>query len=255
MVAALVCRIPGIHSRAGSLRRGARGRRMKMSTTFVLRLTSSELVTRTAFCSTGEIETAANVRQVRIACLLVALACRCGAIANPTDIKACLAGLCVAGHRVTEKAVVAKLGNGTRVNRPDDIGLSRCYFDAGSGVWADFTFAGAEESSGKGKLRGIMLTEQKICEGQKGDRKRSLGRQLAGASIGMAESEVLASRGQPTRVDDAKEREVRKPAMADTRYSAKFGDRVYVYEKPDDPGSTFIYFKDGRVRTIWFSES
>lgn len=195
------------------------------------------------------------VREMRIACLLVALTCARGAIASPPDIKTCLAGLCVTGSRVTEKAVVSKLGDGIRVHRPDDVGSSRCYFDAGSGVWADFTFAGKEESSAKGELRGIMLTEQKICEGQKGARKTNLGRQLAGASIGMAESEVRASRGQPTRVDDAKEREARKPAMADTRYSAKFGDRVYVYEKPDDLGLTFIYFKDGRVRTIWFSDS
>jgi hypothetical protein len=72
-------------------------------------------------------------------------------------------------------------------------------------VWADFTFAGNEESSAMGELRGIMLTEEKICEGQKGDHKTILGRQLAGASIGTAESEVLASRGQPTRIDDAKE--------------------------------------------------
>jgi hypothetical protein len=156
---------------------------------------------------------------------------------------------------VTEKAVVKKLGSGNRVHRPDDVGASRCYFDAGSGVWADFTFAGKEESSAKGELRGIMLTEEKICEGRKGEPKRELGRRLVGASIGMGESEVLASRGQPTRIDDAKEREARKPAMAATRYAAKFGDRVFVYDKPDDLGFTFIYFKDGRVRTIWFSAS
>lgn len=100
-----------------------------------------------------------------------------------------------------------------------------------------------------------MLTEQTMCEGQKSDRKVDLGRQLAGASIGMSESEVLAALGQPTRIDDAKEREARKPSMADTRYSAKFGDRVYVYDSPDDLGFTFVFLKDGRVRTIWFSNS
>ena len=195
------------------------------------------------------------VRDMRVTCLLVVLTCGSGAIASPTDVNACLAAMCVDGSRVTEKSVVWKLGSGNRVHRPDDVGASRCYFDVEAGVWADFTFAGKEESSAKGDLRGIMLTEQIICKGRKGEPKVKLGRQLAGASIGMTESEVLASRGQPTRIDDAKEREARKPAMADTRYSAKFGDLVYVYDKPDDLGFTFIYFRDGRVRTIWCSSS
>lgn len=195
------------------------------------------------------------VREIRVTCLLIAVTLESGAVAGAMDMDACLAELCVGGARVTEKAVVKKLGGGSRAHRSDDVGASRCYFDAGSRVWADYTFAGKEESSAKGDLRGIMLTEEKICEGRKGEPKHYLGQYLAGATIGMSEGEVLASRGQPTRIDDSKEREARKPAMASTRYAAKFGDRVFVYDKPGDLGFTFIYFKDGRVRTIWFSAS
>jgi hypothetical protein len=100
-----------------------------------------------------------------------------------------------------------------------------------------------------------MLSEQEMCAPRDASRKVDIGRRLAGAAIGMTEGEVRASIGQPARIDDAKAREASKPAMADTRYSAKFGDSVYVYEKPDDLGFTFIFFKDGRVRTIWFSNS
>ncbi len=195
------------------------------------------------------------MRDSKIAGVIAMLTFGFEAIALPSNVNVCLVELCVADKRVTERTVVAKLGDGIRVHRPDDVGVSRCYFDAASGVWADFTFASKEESAAKGELRGIMLSEQKMCEGGRGKRKASFGRRLAGASIGMSESEVLASRGHPTRVDDARVREARKPSMADTHYSAKFGDSVYVYEKPDDLGFTFIYFKDGRVRTIWFSES
>jgi hypothetical protein len=195
------------------------------------------------------------MRDMQIAGVFAVLTFGFAAIAGPSKVNICLAELCVADKRVTERTVVAKLGDGVRVHRPDDVGFSRCYFDAASGVWADFTFAGKEESSAKGELRGIMLSEQEMCEGRRGTRKASLGRRLAGASIGMAESEVLASLGRPTRIDDARRREARKPPMADTRYSAKFGDSVYVYETQDELGFTFVYFKDGRVRTIWFSES
>jgi hypothetical protein len=195
------------------------------------------------------------LRNVRILCVLIAFAFGHAAFAGPKSTKACLSALCVADTRTTERAVVKKLGNGTRIHRPDDVGESRCYFDSAAGVWADFTFAGKEESSGKGDLRGIMLTEEKMCEGQKSARKVTLGRHLAGAYIGMSESEVSASLGQPTRIDDAKEREARKPSTADTRYSVKFGDRVYVYDKPDVLGFTFVFLKDGRVRTIWYSNS
>ena len=76
-----------------------------------------------------------------------------------------------------------------------------------------------------------------------------------GAPIGTGESEVLASCGYLNRIDDDKEREARNPAMAATRYASKFSDRVFAYNKPNDLGFTFIYFKDGRVRTIWFSAS
>lgn len=177
------------------------------------------------------------------------------AFAGPGATKVCLSGLCVADVRSTEKAVVKRLGSGVRTHRPDDVGESRCYFDSAARLWADFTFAGKEESSRRGELRGIMLTEQKLCEGQGTHRKVHLGHQLAGVSIGMSESEVLASLGKPTRIDDAKEREAQRPSMADTRYSARFGDSVFVYDKPDDLGFTFVFLKEGRVRTIWFSNS
>lgn len=200
-------------------------------------------------------KTVAMERVVRVACLVIALSYASESASNPAAGNACLSGICVGDALSTEREVVKRLGGGIRIYRPDDVGASRCYFDAGTGVWADFTFAGKEESSAAGDLRGIMLTKQRICEGRTGEPRMKLGGQLAGAAIGMTESEVLASRGPPIRIDDAGEREGRKPAMADTRYAAKFGARVYVYERPNDLGFTFVYFRDGRVRTIWFSAS
>lgn len=195
------------------------------------------------------------MRNSRFTYLLVALTWASGAVAGTTDMPACLAKLCVGGIRMTERAVVKKLGSGNRVQRPDDGGASRCYFDAETGVWADFIFAGKEGASAEGTLSGIMLTEEKICDGRKGDPKHKLGRHLVGVAIGMDESEVLASRGEPTRIDDATKREANHQMMADTRYAAKFGERVFVYDKPDDLRFVFVYFKDGRVRTIWFADT
>lgn len=192
---------------------------------------------------------------LKIVCLFFGLFIGSNCFAERTEVKACVAGFCVGDVYATEKAVVKKLGAGTRVHRPDDVGESRCYFDFASKVWADFTFAGKEESSTSGDLRGIMLSEQKMCDPREVPRKVRIGRQLAGVAIGMTEGEVRSLIGQPARIDDAKAREASKPTMADTRYSAKFGDSVYVYEKPDALGFTFIFFKDGRVRTIWFSNS
>ncbi len=192
---------------------------------------------------------------LKLVCALLGLFIGSSCIAQRIEVKACIAGFCVGDATATEKAVVKKLGAGTRVHRPDDVGVSRCYYDFASKVWADFTFAGKEESSTSGDLRGIMLSEEKMCASHEVINKASIGRQLAGVAIGMTEREVRSLIGQPARIDDAKAREASKPAMADTRYSAKFGDNVYVYEKPDDLGFTFIFFKDGRVRTIWFSNS
>jgi len=175
-------------------------------------------------------------------------------IATQAEIKACLAGFCVGDVHATEKAIAKKLGVGVRVHRPDDVGVSRCYFDPASKLWVDFTFAGKEESRGR-ELRSIMLSEQQLCDSLKASLKVDIGRQLTGISIAMTEEDVLSVLGQPARIDDAKEREERKPAVADTRYSMKFGDRVYVYEKPAELGFTFVFFKNGRVRTVWHSRS
>lgn len=194
-------------------------------------------------------------RGIRVICILAAITCGAPVVARTPVIHVCLAELCVAGNRVTERVVVKKLGPGERVQRPDDVGPSRCYVGAATGTWADFTFARDAETSLEGGLRGIMLTEQKLCGGRKGEPRAALGRRLAGATIGMSESDVLASRGHPTRIDGAEERQARSLAFASTRYATQFGDRVYVYDEPDDQGFTFIYFRDGRVRTIWFSTS
>lgn len=185
--------------------------------------------------------------------LVVALTWSQSAYAGTAAIQGCMSGFCVGDSRVNEKAVVAKLGPGVLVHRPDDVGKSRCYSYQNS-AWVDFIFAGKEESS-RGGLQGIMLTEQQLCEPIVGDRKLGSRRQLAGVSLGMSEREVLAARGKPSRIDDAKQREVRTPSMANTRYSAKFGDSVYVYDTSDSLEFTFVFFKDGRVRTIWFSSS
>lgn len=176
------------------------------------------------------------------------------AVGDTVAIRGCVSGFCVGDSRANEKAVVAKLGPGIQVHRPDDVGKSRCYSYPNS-AWVDFIFAGKEESGKKGVLQGIMLTEQQLCEPTPGDRKLSPRRHLAGVSLGMSEREVLAARGKPSRIDDAKQREARTPSMTNTRYAAKFGDSVYVYDVPDSIEFTFVFFKDGRVRTIWFSSS
>ena len=187
--------------------------------------------------------------------MLLAFALHPTAIAGTNPAKACVSGFCVADARATERALVQQLGTGHRVHRPDDVGHSRCYFDVAVGVWADFTFAGREEALGSGGLRGIMLTEEAICDGTDNLRKVRLDRQLAGASIGMSLGEVLALLGLPTRIDDAKAREAQDPSLADTRYSRRFGEIVYVYDEPEEFGFTFIFFRNGRVRTIWFSNA
>jgi hypothetical protein len=214
-----------------------------------------EADTPTASYSIEGTESSFMRSDLKTICLLLMVSAGQLVPAGQMPTLACLSGFCVGDVHATESAVVKKLGAGIRTHWPDDVGESRCYVDATSGVWADFTFAGKEESSEKGKLRSIMLTEQQLCERQKGGHQINLGRQLAGASVGMSESEVLSSLGQPTRIDDAKDRETLRPSIAETRYSAKFGERVYVYDSPDDLAFTFVFFKNGRVRTIWFSSS
>jgi hypothetical protein len=71
--------------------------------------------------------------------------------------------------------------------------------------------------------------------------------------IGQTEAEVVKVYGPPLRIDDAVARETRDPRYAGTKYSKKFGERVFVYSRPDDSAFVFVYFSNGKVKSIWAS--
>lgn len=192
---------------------------------------------------------------LRVSTLVFMLLSGTEAPAESLGFGACLVNFCVNDTHTTEKAVVKKLGAGVRVYRPDDEGVSRCYYDPVSKVWADFTFTEQHGSPGHQNLMSIMLSEHAMCNSSKAASRVRLGPQLAGVSVGMTEVAVRSLLGQPVRIDDAKARNLANPAMSNTRYSSKFGDTVYVYGNPDEIDFMFIFFTDGRVRTVWFSHS
>lgn len=245
--------IRGLRGKGGSRRRDVLVHRTRMSKLSVIGLMHSAVVTHKVRCSTGETDPQAMSLRIRSLAAAALLGIAAPSTPSAQQPKPCLAGVCLRDLHVTEGAVLRALGPGSRVKRPDDTGHTRCYFDAESGVWADFTFAGSEEAVKRGTLRSIMITEEQQCS-RESTSKVALRRTLGPVSIGMNLGEVTERLGKPSRVDDARARENRNPALQNSRYAARYGDTVYVYDASEERGFLFVYFRDQRVRTIWFSD-
>ncbi len=180
---------------------------------------------------------------------LVAIVLSVTSSAFALDANLCVKGFCI--DSTPKKAFNSIASVATKVQRSDDQGPSLCFFDATSGSWAEFTFGGTEEHAHRDVLRGITLTLTPICPKRSSPAEIGFGKSVDGFSLGQSESEVIATRGKPVRVDDAIAREKRDPMMAGTRYSAKFGPRVLVYERNE--ATTFVFIRNGTVATIWTS--
>lgn len=174
---------------------------------------------------------------------------------NVVPVKACILSLCAGDQKTSERDVVRKLGRGMSVRRPDDAGPTRCYFDSANNVWGDFTFVGRERQGRKDSLESIFLSSQPLCDPSTSKSTAPLNGSLLGVSLGMSEADVVSKLGKPVRTDDSKDRERRKPQMAETRYAAKFGETVLVYSNESDLGTLMVFLENGKTKSIWFTAS
>lgn len=164
----------------------------------------------------------------------------------------CVAGICLDDKGINLEKVRDQFGKGFEVRRRDDAGSrSYCYYDASNKVWGEFTFGGDDQHSRRPTLQGITLTTTAICPK---DSSTSVPLESAGGvRIGQSETELVQIMGKPDRVDDAVQREKKNPAIKRTRYSARFGEQVFVYERKGDLGFVFVFLHAGRVSTVWQS--
>jgi hypothetical protein len=121
-------------------------------------------------------------------------------------------------------------------------------------VWAEFTFASKDRPLARYPLQGVTLSAVDLCSKEQTSRV-PIGRKIGALHIGSSEAEVLQTMGNPDRIDEAAARERRDPRYATTRYSARYGERVFVYERKQDLGFAFIFLMQGKVNTIWLSVS
>ena len=202
---------------------------------------------------------AASCRIFVIAGLLVLLAGSALAL-EPKALdmaKFCAAKICLESRKVTRTMVQKTFGGSPSMFRKEDGANepSFCYYDAARGVSTEFTFSDAKNPLARYPLQGIMVTTASICPKNslvKG-KARVIG--LGPVELGMAVKSVVEKMGEPARIDDAIQREKEDRRYADTRYSARFGDKVYVYDKKDDLGFVFVFLREDKVSTIWASTS
>jgi len=165
----------------------------------------------------------------------------------------CVAKVCLEDKSATVERIRAKFGPGQALRREDDAGgESYCYYDAQNNLWGEFTFGSNHQPHRRPRLLGITLTTAAMCS-TNATSKAPIGPRAGRVRIGSSESELVQVMGFPDRVDDALQRERKNPGIKRTRYSARFGDRVYVYERNDDLGFVFVFLASGRVSTVWQS--
>ncbi len=182
----------------------------------------------------------------------------CAAADAKLDLgKFCAGEICLENAKCTLADVFQKFGSSAAIYRADDAkqAPSFCYYDPNRQISAEFTFAGEKNRMARYPLEGITVTTAPICPKNLLSSGKSGGMSVGPIEIGMSTKAVVQKLGEPSRIDDAVAREKKDPKIADTRYSAKFGEQVYVYEKKDDLGFVFVFLRAGKVSTIWASTS
>jgi hypothetical protein len=169
----------------------------------------------------------------------------------------CVAGICLERSNVSVESVRRKLGMGFVSRRRGDAeGKSYCYYDRVNKIWVEFTFSSKNSHSDtkNPRLEGITLTTVAMCT-KSAESQISFEPRAGALRIGQSESGLVQIMGNPNRIDDAILREKKTPEIAQTRYSARFGERVYVYDRENDLGFVFVFIRNGRISTIWQSIS
>lgn len=165
----------------------------------------------------------------------------------------CLGSACLQKSGISKKSVQAEFGVGRLFIRLGDESNERsiCYSAPAGMLAAEITFADPNKPMGRYPLAGITVTTQKICAGNSTAPKNAIPRQIGAVRLGMTEEDLVRALGKPVRIDDAVAREKRDPRYVGTRYSAMFGEKVYVYNGDDELGFVFVFMRAGVVSTIW----
>ena len=167
----------------------------------------------------------------------------------------CLGSACLQKSGISKKSVQAEFGIGRLFVRSGDDSNERsiCYADPTGMQSAEITFTDPNKPLVRYPLAGITVTTQKICAGNSTAPKKSLPHQIGNVRLGMAEEDLVKVLGKPVRIDDAVAREKRDPRYAGTRYSAVFGEKVYVYNGDDELGFVFVFISVSTrtVSTVW----
>jgi hypothetical protein len=135
---------------------------------------------------------------------------------------------------------------------------TRCYFDEAQRLWV---LADIYHNNDPPHMYvvGVHVSQAPLCGKAVSPRRHFPKLTLSGAiAIGDSESSVLAKCGKPDRVDDPLALEKRDPRMKDEPgFGSKFGERKLVYfpEGEDSLLALFVQVSNGRVKSLWLSES
>jgi hypothetical protein len=185
---------------------------------------------------------------VGVVCALEAGVARAAA---PLD-DLCISDICLERSNVAEAALVTKLGKGQRTKTPGGRGTAAiCYTSRDGQVSFEFEFVGDGHAHGRFALESLFVTTEPMCPSSGALAPLTPG--IGPLRIGQPEAEVVKMYGPPSRIDDAVARETRDSRYAGTKYSKRFGETVFVYGRPDDSAFVFVYFSNGRVKSIWAS--
>jgi hypothetical protein len=135
---------------------------------------------------------------------------------------------------------------------------TRCYFDSVQrlSVLADIYHNNDPPHM---YVVGVHVSQAPLCAQSVAPRKpfRKL-RLPTGVAIGDSESMALEKCGKPDRVDDAAALEKRNPRLKQKPgFGSQFGERKLVYfpEGDDSLLALFVQVTDGRIVSLWLSES
>lgn len=160
----------------------------------------------------------------------------------------CIHGICLDRGNNSESELTKKLGDGKKITVGHTV--TRCYFSPESRAGIRLGFDTRDK-----KLRSIFVTKESVCNAKSKFKFRSQDLVTSGGiRLGSDESAVISAYGEPSRIDDAVDREQRNPLYRSTDLSSKYGTRILVYlSKGNDLSTSFFYLKNGKVHSILLS--
>lgn len=170
--------------------------------------------------------------------LLFFLLIYCSAFSAPAHVKldSCVGNFCLFKPFMDQKFVKRFGKGGVRVDEDDRLVHYRCFYIAGSKVWAEFEFDNHRSNSSE--LVSVFVSRSKLCSDAFVPRAPlSIDLEKGKIVIGMNEPDLVEKLGRPGRV------EVLSDAPKNPIFNKRFGDRAYVYETANSVLYGVIYIR------------